>query len=106
MEVFSSLSGRDVAVDASLQGDFAAGVRSSGVTHARGDFATGARRLPPVSMTGDFATGCRSRYLGLATGDFAIGARAEATRRDDVSLERRLAPELGLDGQPDRQPIA
>ena len=56
MEVFSSLSGRDVVVDASLQGDFAAGVRSFGVTQVRGDFATGARRLPRVSMTGDFAT--------------------------------------------------
>jgi len=106
MEVFSSLSGGDVALDAPLHGDFAAGVRSSGVTRVRVDVATGARRLPSGSATGDFATGCRSRRLVLVTGDFATGAREAAMSRDDVSFERRLAPELGPDGQPDRQPLA
>lgn len=105
MEVFSSLSGRDVVVDAPSQGDFAAGVRSSEVTQVRGDFASGSRQLSGMSMTGDFATGCRSRHVGVVTGDFATGARAATMTRDDVAVERRFAPELGPDRQPDRQSV-
>jgi hypothetical protein len=81
-------AGRDRS-SASLEGDFATGMRSSGLdVGMRCDFATGLRRAPVQQTIGDYAIGsCAPPTGGLVRGDFATGQHA--TRADTPSRHRQ-----------------
>jgi hypothetical protein len=57
-------------------GDFATGMRTTGMSRVAGDFATGMRTLPRTTTLGDFATGMRTGQSPVAINRFRSPASA------------------------------